>query len=290
MFPSRSGGKVGEARARTSAHSRLVSRRRRTLVATLAMAGVGAVLPLALAWACVPGAAIGFDRAVYEYRAGETVTVLGRAFAPSTPVTLKLDSPAGVSTTVGHGVSTDAAGFFEDSFVLPGSAELGAYIVVASVTTTGLDGHGRTYQAAEAFRVVPSPSSVAYPVPPRPLLAPALGTAFERFATRLTVRARPRRDRRLPFTYRFNGRVTLPPGASPTRVCRGTVKLALRRRSITVVKGTARLTSACRYTKRLAIRTTNRTGGRRGKLKAVVVFGGNARLKRSTGRTSVGFF
>lgn len=142
-------------------------------------------LPLALAWACVPGAAIGFDRAVYEYRAGETVTVLGRAFAPATQVALTLQPPSGPSTTVGTGVITDNAGYFRDSFTLPASVAPGAYVVVAAVSTTDVDGHGRTYEAREAFRIMPPPVTTPPPGPKpppptvqRPMLAPAAGMVF----------------------------------------------------------------------------------------------------------------
>ena len=153
--------------------SRPSTRRRLAAGGLLGAAGL-LVLPLALAWACVPGAAIGFDREVYEYRAGETVTVLGRAFARNTQVILTLHSPSGSSTRVGNGVVTDGQGYFRDSFTLPASAEPGAYVVVARVNTTDADGHGRPYEARESFKLMPPPAPVQYPVP-----APAVGMVLK---------------------------------------------------------------------------------------------------------------
>ncbi len=117
------------------------------------------VLPLAVAWACVPAAAISFDRSVWEYRASDQVTVLGNSFAPSTPVVLTIDPPSGPRETVGNGVSTDSSGNFRDSFTLPASAAPGTYVLVATANTTAVDGHGRTYVARASFTVVPPPGT-----------------------------------------------------------------------------------------------------------------------------------
>jgi hypothetical protein len=104
------------------------------------------VLPAALVWACSPSASIGFDRAGYQYAAGESVTVSGRQFSPSSPVALTLQQPSGATGPVGNGVSTDAAGSFEDSFTLASNSSPGVYVVSARVGT---------YMARDTLTVVP---------------------------------------------------------------------------------------------------------------------------------------
>jgi len=260
-------------------------RRRRFAAGSLLGAAVVFVLPLALAWACVPGAAIGFDRAVYDYRAGETVTVLGRAFAPQTQVTLTLVPPSGSSTTVGNGVLTDSFGNFRDSFTLPATAAPGAYVVVATVNTTDIDGHGRTYDARESFRVLAPPAAEQPPVPANPVLGPAVGTGLTDFKTNLTLRARLRRARGLRLRYRFSGTVRIPTGVSKAAVCGGRVRLRLRSGSVTMASGTAKVSRNCSYKKEFTIGNAKRSGARGGKLKVEAKFGGSARLKSS--RTSM---
>ncbi|MGH8571155.1 MAG: hypothetical protein ACREX8_01080 [Gammaproteobacteria bacterium] len=195
--------------------------------------------------------------------------------------------------TVGTGVLTDSSGFFRDSFTLPASAAPGAYVVVARVNTTDVDGHGRTYEAREAFTVVVPPPARVTPPPgaiQRPILAPALGTVFPALKTTLTLRPAPRRDKRLPFRYRFSGRVRIPAGMNKAAVCRGKVKLYLRKGTKTVTKGTARLSRSCAYKRNFKIANTRRTGKRHGKLKVTGAFGGNARLMSSKQNTTVRFF
>lgn len=73
--------------------------------------------------------------------------MLGRAFAPQTQVTLMLAAPSRSATPVGNGVLTDNSSKFRDALALPASAAPDAYLVVARVNTTDVDGHGRTYEA-----------------------------------------------------------------------------------------------------------------------------------------------
>lgn len=252
---------------------------RRTLLTGGLLGALALVLPLALAWACVPGATIGFDRAVYEYRAGDTVTVLGRAFAPATQVTLTLAAPSGASTTVGSGVLTDSAGTFRDSFALPASAAPGAYVVVASINTTDVDGHGRAYEARESFTVPPPVDTAAAPAQP-PVLAPVLGTGLTDFKTSLTLKARLMRGGGRRFRYRFRGRVDIPAGVSRAAVCGGSVKLSVRSAGRVVVKGIAKVSPSCTYERQLTVRNVGRSAMSH-KLKVVATFGGNAQLGHS---------
>ncbi|MCA1700307.1 MAG: hypothetical protein LC790_15960 [Actinobacteria bacterium] len=232
-------------------------------------AAIALAVPLALAWGCVPGATIGFDRAVYEYRADETVTVLGRAFAPSTQVTLDLQPPSGPSTRVGNGVLTDTGGNFRDFFALPASAASGAYLVVASVNTTDVDGHGRTYDARETFTVMAPPETSTVMAPPEnftvmappvttlspavvqdPILAPAIARAG-RSITLAASRVRVANRRAVILRGRIIALTDSEGCAS-----RQTVVLQRRRRSAARFKTFSRARSNSRGAFRKLIRPT----------------------------------
>jgi hypothetical protein len=114
--------------------------------------------------------------------------------------------------------------------------------------------------------------------------------AVGKLTTSLTLNAKPRRDRRLPFRYRFSGSVKFPAGINKAVVCGGTVKLRLRKGTKTVAKGTAAVSKGCTYKKTITIRSTRRTGTKKGKLKVAATFGGHTYLKSSKRSTTVRFF
>lgn len=122
-----------------------------------------------------------------------------------------------------------------------------------------------------------------YPVP---IVRPSAG----KLQTSLTLRARPRRDRKLPFRYTFSGRVRIPAGVSRARVCGGRVRLTLKKGAKTAARGTARVSRSCAYRRRITIRNARRTGTRRGRLRVGARFGGNASLKGARRSTTVRFF
>jgi len=70
----------------------------------------------------------------------------------------------------------------------------------------------------------------------------------------------------------------------------GTVKLRLRKGTKTVAKGTAAVSKGCTYKKTITIRSTRRTGTKKGKLKVAATFGGHTYLKSSKRSTTVRFF
>ncbi len=109
--------------------------------------------------------------------------------------------------------------------------------------------------------------------------------------TSLTLRAKPRRDRRPPFRFTFSGRVRIPGGVSAAAVCGGRVRLVLKRGRRTVARGTARVSRRCTYRKRITFRASKRTGRKRARLRVTARFGGNASLSSaSRRRTSVRIF
>lgn len=142
--------------------------RRRSLVVVLLGAAALVVLPAAVAFACLPKAAIGFDKPGYEYKAGDTVTVKGYQLTPRSPVVMTLQAPSGELRTVGsEGTTTDDTGAFTDSFALPSNAATGDYVVNAKAGVRS---------ASQSFSVAVAPAPSGAPAPPaRPVLAPKLG-------------------------------------------------------------------------------------------------------------------
>ena len=143
--------------------------RRRPLFITLAVAAT-ALVPAAIAWACVPSAAIGFDSPSYTYNPGQTVTVTGRQWQPARTggnVNLSVTPNPGITHAIT--AAPDDVGFFRTSFQLPASTQQGTYNVVAQQGTR---------VAREAFEVrVGAPSS-------RAALARAKARCKKRYRTR----------------------------------------------------------------------------------------------------------
>ncbi len=129
-----------------------------------------------------------------------------------------------------------------------------------------------------------------YDIPKPPVKPPVNPPAGGKLRTSLTLKARPKRDRRLPFRFTFSGRVRIPSGVSRASVCGGRVRLVVKKRRRTVARGTARVSRRCTYRKRITIRNTRRTGRRKARLRVNARFGGNASLKASKRSTTVRIF
>lgn len=122
-------------------------------------------------------------------------------------------------------------------------------------------------------------------VVPRPLTPPGTPSAGK-LRTSLTLKARPRRDRRPPFRFSFSGRVRIPSGVSSASVCGGRVRLVVKKGRRTLARGSARVSRRCTYKKRITIRSTRRTGRRKARLRVSASFGGNASLSRASRSTT----
>jgi hypothetical protein len=94
----------------------------------------------------------------------------------------------------------------------------------------------------------------------------------------LTLKTRPRVDRRRPYRFRAKGRLRLPAGVAPARACTGTVAVAVKRGRRTLKKKRARLSRSCRYSVRLGVRIRRLRPGRRVRLRIEARFRGNALL------------
>ncbi len=139
------------------------------------------------------------------------------------------------------------------------------------------------WQAIPRAAVAPP---VYYDIPP--VITPRPGAG--KLRTSLTLKARPRRDRRPPFRFTFSGRVRVPSGTNAARVCGGRVRLVVKKRRRTVARGSARVSRRCTYKRRITIRSTRRTGRRKARLRVNARFGGNASLKASRRSTTVRIF
>ena len=131
-------------------------------------------------------------------------------------------------------------------------------------------------------RVAVAPPTYVVPRPVTPPGTPSAG----RLRTSLTLKARPRRDRRPPFRFSFSGRVRIPSGVSSASVCGGRVRLVVKKGRRTVASGSARVSRRCTYKKRITIRSTRRTGRRKARLRVSASFGGNASLSRASRSTT----
>lgn len=165
-------------------------RKRRRWLSTLIIAGA-LLVPAAVAYACVPSAAIAFDSPDYTYEPGQVVTVTGRQWPANADIQLTTTVPGVASVPT----RSDSIGFFRASFGLPTSTPEGGYTVLAS-TTSGVP---RT--AREGFEVRTKP--VGQPAPaaaPTPTAAPSRRaravTRCKRRYRRSARRAQSRRAKR----------------------------------------------------------------------------------------------
>lgn len=151
---------------------------------------------------------------------------------------------------------------------------------------------GCDWQAIPRAGSAPVPPT--YDVPKPPVISPGTprrGTPQAgKLQTSLTLKARPRRDRRLPFKFTFSGRVRVPSGVSMPSFCGGRVRLLVKKGRRTVARGSVRVSKRCTYKRRITIRSARRTGRRKARLRVIARFGGNASLRRSRRSTTVRVF
>jgi 6-phosphogluconolactonase (cycloisomerase 2 family) len=96
-------------------------------------------------------------------------------------------------------------------------------------------------------------------------------------AKKLSFSAKPKRDRKLPFKFTFSGKLTLPAGVSAAQGCTGKVALRVKRGKKTVLKKSAKVSSACKWKVVATFKNRKKLGKKRsGTLTATARFGGNA--------------
>jgi streptogramin lyase len=199
--------------------------------------------------------------------------------------------------TRSYGTSTSDQSLPSGHQPLPASAGVGDlppgtlvhYRVVAR------NANGRTPGADRTFATLPESAGLGSGPAQPPRLPPV----------RLTLTAKPRRDRRAPYAYSAQGTVVLPPGVSAKSGCRGEVVLWLRRGRRTIAAAPGPIASDCSFTGRVRVsarraldrvqparhgkRARHRRRAPRGTLTLVARFPGNAALLHRTARMTVRF-
>jgi WD40 repeat protein len=99
--------------------------------------------------------------------------------------------------------------------------------------------------------------------------------AGKKTPAKLSLGAKPKRDRTLPYRFTFSGKLT--PAAGTT--CSGKVVVTVKRGSKTVAKKTAKLASSCKWKTTVTFKNRKKLGKKKaGKLTARARYGGNAAL------------
>jgi hypothetical protein len=92
---------------------------------------------------------------------------------------------------------------------------------------------------------------------------------------KLSIAAKPKRDKKLPFKFTLSGKLT--PAAGTT--CSGKVAVTVKRGKKSVAKRTAKLSSACKYKAVVKFNNRKKLGKKKkGKLTAKARYGGNAAM------------
>ena len=166
-----------------------------------------------------------------------------------------------------------------------------------AVTLAGVDGpaHGAVtfgglsatytpaagFSGADSFRMKGSdgtndsaPATVSVSVGAGP-------SAGKQTPLKLSLTAKPKRDRKLPFKFRFSGRLT--PAAGTT--CSGKVVLTVRHAKKVVARKTATLAASCTWKATVTFKNRRKLGRKRaGKLVAKARFAGNAALNAKSSK------
>lgn len=167
-----------------------------------------------------------------------------------------------------------------------------------TVTLAGLDGpaHGTVaftgmtaiytpaagFSGTDSFRVKGNDGANDSAPATVTVLVGAAPAAGKRTPLKLSLRARPKRDRSLPYKFRFSGKLTPAAGAT----CSGRVVLTVKHGKKKVARKGARLASNCKWKATVKFKTRRKLGGKRtGKLKAKARYGGNAALTAKSSRT-----
>lgn len=121
----------------------------------------------------------------------------------------------------------------------------------------------------------PAPTATATATPsatPAPTATP-LPVVTRRAALRLTLKAKPKRDKRKPFVFRLSGVLTPPAGLAAAKACTGQVSIGAVVGQRVVTTRRARLSSKCTWSLKLTFKNAAKLG--RGRLTIRATFLGN---------------
>ena len=138
---------------------------------------------------------------------------------------------------------------------------------------------------APAATATPSPTPTAtYEIPtPTATATPGPYTQPKRKKPGLKVNVKPKNDKKSPFVFTAKGKLILPKGVSRGRGCKGQVRLTLRRKGSGKPLSTTRkgVKKNCSFKVKTSFRSKDlkKSQRKKGKLRAIVRFQGNAVLK-----------
>jgi len=134
-------------------------------------------------------------------------------------------------------------------------------------------------------RPSPTPTPPGPPTSTLPISTPTTTTAASTVRKRpglsVSVSVSPKGKPRPPYRFATRGRLKLPSGVSKAKACTGKVRVTVKRtgQRKTLSSRLVKVTSTCRFTSELRFNDRSRLGeGRRGTLRFVVRFQGNAQL------------
>ena len=206
------------------------------------------------------------DRAALSGGAAPTGTLTFRLFGPGgecagTPVATVVRDVAGNGEYSSGDVVVSASGNYQWVVGYSGDARN------AAVTT----------ECGKAPVAVTQPASSPPPVQPPVVQPPVVIVPVA--PAGLTALARPRRDRRIPYAFRVTGKLALPTGVAAAAGCTGQVSVRIKNGRKTISTRRAALRSDCTYSRRVSFTQKHRLRKRGGRLKVLVTFLGNPRLK-----------
>jgi 6-phosphogluconolactonase (cycloisomerase 2 family) len=96
---------------------------------------------------------------------------------------------------------------------------------------------------------------------------------------KVSLKAKPKRDRTLPYVFTFSGQLELPAGVTAAQGCSGKVAVTVKRAKKTVFKKSVKVLASCKWKAVAAFKNRKKLGKKRsGTLTARARFGGNAVL------------
>jgi WD40 repeat protein len=196
-------------------------------------------------------------------------------------------SDASASTAFGTAVAipatcTDANG---DSVTLAGvDGPAHGSVAFAGLTATYTPAAG--FSGDDVFRVKgndgandSAPATVTVHVGAAP--PPPAVVTNKKAAKKLSIVAKPKRDRTLPFKFTFSGKLTPATGTT----CSGKVALTVKRGKKTVAKKTAKLSSKCKWKTVVKFKDRKKLGKKRsGKLVAKARYAGNKAMNAKSSK------
>ncbi len=143
----------------------------------------------------------------------------------------------------------------------------------------------RDFAPAATATATPTASATAaptYTIPtPTPTATP--GPYTQKVKPNITAKARPKNDKKKPFVFRVQGKLTFPSSVSKSAGCKGTVRITAKKGKKILAKRRNGIKSSCKYKSRVKLRSNK--AGKRGTVKFKVEYLGSNVLLKDTANT-----